>query len=128
MTRDGDAANDNDAAPLLDLVENPGEIGVERRVAAMLGPDLSKPEPLFMEGVEQLLESRGVPSSQVEGDVVLPEIDAAPGHALIGQAEGHDILRAGRMLAPFPIPRNCRATAFGRCVTSTAASRCGAVR
>jgi hypothetical protein len=110
MTRDGDAANDNDAAPLLDLVENPAEIGVERRVAAMLGPDLSKPEPLFMEGVEQLLESRGVPSSQVEGDVVLPEIDAAPGHALIGQAEGHDILRAGRMLAPFPIPRNCRGT------------------
>src|SRR5206468_6516599 len=108
MARDRDAANDDDAAPLLDLVENPGEIGIERRVTAMHWLDLTKPEPLLMEGVEQLLESRGVPSGQVEGDVVSPEIDAAPGHPLIGQAEGHDILRAGRMLAPFPIPRNSR--------------------
>src|SRR6184192_2028852 len=127
MARDRDAANNDDAAPLLDLVENPGEIGIERRMAAMLGLDLTEPEPLLMETVEQLLESRGVPSGQVECNVVFPEIDAAPGHPLIGQAEGHDILRAGRMLAPFPIPRNCRPTSFGRCVTSVAASRCDAV-
>ena len=52
MARDRDAANDDDAAPLLDLVENPGEIGIERGVAAMLGLDLTEPEPLLMEGVE----------------------------------------------------------------------------
>src|SRR5256885_13167593 len=38
---------------LLDLLENPGEIGIERGVAAMLGLDLTEPEPLLMETVDR---------------------------------------------------------------------------
>src|SRR6185437_1542145 len=63
---DGNAANDDDAAPLLDLVENPSEIGIEGGMAAMHRLDLTKPEPLLTKPVQQLLESRGVPSGQFE--------------------------------------------------------------
>src|SRR5438067_12892716 len=107
IARDRNAPDDDDAAPLLKLIEYPGEIGVERRMAAMLRQDLTEPQPLLAKSIQQLLERRGVPSVEVEGDVILPEIVAAPGHPLIGHAQGHRVLRAGRMLAPFPIARNC---------------------
>src|SRR5215472_14444989 len=70
ITCDRDAPDDHDAASLLNLVEHRREIGIERRVATMLGQDLTEPQPLLMEAVEQLLEGCGVLPGQVEGDVV----------------------------------------------------------
>src|SRR5260221_14282476 len=49
MAGDRDAANDDDAAPVLDLAEDAGELGVQRRVAAMTGSDVAEGQPLCLE-------------------------------------------------------------------------------
>ena len=49
---DRNAAYYDDAASLLDLVENPGEIGIERRMATVFRQYLSNPKPFLTELVQ----------------------------------------------------------------------------
>lgn len=83
MTGDRDAAQNDDAEPALDFVEDLREIGIERRVAAMLGADVAEPEPGFLHARQHLFEGGAVPRRQIEGDPVLGQFAAAPRHRMI---------------------------------------------
>src|SRR5579862_2536726 len=117
MTGNRDAADNDDAAALLDLVEDAGERGVERRVAAMLRQDVAERPALPDKPAEQLFERGGLPRGQVEGDAVLAaDVAAAPGHRMIdkrGKSLGHgatldSVTAALRSLAQVDLPRKRR--------------------
>src|SRR5580704_17538865 len=109
VTLDRDAAHDDDAAALLELVEYKLEVGVERRMAAILGHDLG--DLALVGAMQHVLERRRVARSQVEGDVVLCEVAAAPGHLMAGRHavdRGHGNLPPG-FLNFMPRGAACRA-------------------
>ena len=81
MVGDRDAADDDDAAAVLDFVEHSFEVGVERRVAAIRRRDVG--EFLGPDAAQHILQRRGMARRQVEGDVVLGEIAATPDHLVV---------------------------------------------
>src|SRR5215472_2064208 len=83
MAFDRQAAQNDDAAALLDLVEQPLHSGVERRVAAVFGPDFTKLQAQLAELAQDLLQSTDLLLGEVECDVLFADITAAPGHRMI---------------------------------------------
>jgi hypothetical protein len=89
----GDAAYDDDASALLDLVEYPPKVTVKRRVAAILGSDLSQRETGATNPEQDVLQRCDVLSAEIEGNIILGEVAAAPSHRMIDARAvdwGHD--------------------------------------
>jgi hypothetical protein len=92
----------------LDLVEYASEIGIERRVAAMLRQDLAERETLLMKPVQQLLERRDVPRGQIERNIVLPDLGGTPSHSGVRQGRHGRFLRSARFPGGQPVSRQVR--------------------
>src|SRR5262249_14312663 len=83
MAVDRQAAHDNDAPALLDVVEYAFEGIVERGVAAMLSVDFAKRQPRLAHPYQHVLEGGDEALGKVERDIVLGEIAAAPCHRMV---------------------------------------------
>jgi hypothetical protein len=127
---DRDAANDDDAALVLDFVEHPLKIGVERRMAAIGRHDVGKLG--LAHPVQHVFERGGMVAGEVKGNVVLGEVAAAPDHLVSGRDGvdgGHGSLRRGCadcrakskqlhfLVIPGLDPRICSADGKGRVST-----------
>jgi hypothetical protein len=80
IARDRNAPDDDDAAPFLDLVENPRELGIERPVPAMLRQDLAEPEPCLRNRTNS--SSRAVACRRVRSKAISSFLRSAPRQAI----------------------------------------------
>jgi hypothetical protein len=90
---DRQAAHDNDASAILDLVEYPPKVTVKRRVAAILGSDLSQRETGASNPEQDVLQRCDMLSAKIEGNLILGKVAAAPSHRMINARAvdwGHD--------------------------------------
>jgi hypothetical protein len=77
------AAHADHAAALLDFVEYPLKIVVERGVLTMFGAGFAQEQPSFADFYQHVLERRGMTRGKIKGNLLLGKVAATPCHRMV---------------------------------------------